>query len=206
MGDVFVATSINSKIFFEEDSNIFDKLTTKKLLDIRADIRNKYKTIIVGGNTIKRDNPTLLNIDKTNIRIIIDKYADLNIDSKIFTIMPNRTYLIILKKDKKYEKQLLNLGVNIVYLETKNEKEIIEKINKISVGKVLIEGGAKTICMFLRNDYVEHVKIVQFPIVLPSEALSFEQINNCIIHCKLKESYTIDNQYIYQCYKVKHIK
>lgn len=69
---------------------------------------------------------------------------------------------------------LLNLGVNIVYLETKNEKEIIEKINKISVGKVLIEGGAKTICMFLRNDYVEHVKIVQFPIVLPSEALSFE--------------------------------
>lgn len=202
MGDILIATSINSKIFFEEQPNIFDKITSKKLLDVRANIRNEYSTIIVGGNTIKNDNPTLLNTDKSNIRVIIDKYADLNINSKIFTINPQMTYLILLKRNRDYEEKLLNLGVNLVYLDNNSEEEIINTIKSISKGKVLIEGGARTIGMFLSNNCVRNIKIVQFPVLLPSNSLSFDQYNNTIFNCKLSESYVIEKKYIYQCYEV----
>lgn len=202
MADIFIATSINSKIFFEENPSVFDDLTTRKLLDIRADIRNEYNTIIVGGNTIKKDNPTLLNIDKTNIRVIIDKYADLNLNSKIFTTMPNKTYLILLKKNKDYEEYLLRLGVNIIHLNNNDELEIIKEIKKISIGKILIEGGAKTIRMFLRNNFIDYIRMVQFPIILPLKSLGFDNNIDFIVNCKLYKNCIIDNNYIYQCYKV----
>lgn len=202
MGDIFIATSINSKIFYEGDPIIFNKLTTKKLLDIRAQIRNEYNTIIVGGNTIKRDNPSLLNLNKTNIRIIIDKYADLNINSNIFQKDPKKTYLIMLKKNDKYKDKLLNLGVNVIYLKNKKEEEIIKKIKELSVGKVLIEGGAKTIKLFLKNNFVENIRIIQFPIMLPEGSLVFEQYCNFVTKYILKDCYVIDEKYIYQCYKI----
>ena len=123
MVDLFIATSINSKIFLDNNPLIFGKLSSKKLLEVRNNIRNEYETIIVGGNTIKKDNPTLLNTNKSNIRIIVDKYADLDINSKIFTTMPERTNIILLKKNDKYKEKLLSIGVNVIYLESIEEKK-----------------------------------------------------------------------------------
>lgn len=202
MVDLFIATSINSKIFLDNNPLIFGKLSSKKLLEVRNNIRNEYETIIVGGNTIKKDNPTLLNTNKSNIRIIVDKYADLDINSKIFTTMPERTNIILLKKNDKYKEKLLSIGVNVIYLESIEEKEIIKTIKKIAIGKILVEGGSKTICMFLKNNFINNIRIIQFPIIFPQDALSFEKFNNLIINCKLKESFIIDNKYIYECYKI----
>ena len=106
MGDVFVALSINSKIFHFDNPNIFKLLTSKELVDIRNSIRGEYGTIIVGANTIKNDNPTLLNLNKNNIRIVIDKYGDLNLKSKIFCESPELTNVILLTENMDYEKKL----------------------------------------------------------------------------------------------------
>lgn len=205
MGDVFIATSLNSKIFYEKKQYIFGNLTTKKISNIRDRIRNEYETIIVGGNTIKKDNPNLLNTNQSNIRIVIDKYADLDINSNIFQNDPSKTYIILLRKNEKYRNKLLDLGVNAIYLKNATDKNIIRQIEKISIGKVLIEGGADTINFFLKNRYIENIKIVQFPIILPKNALGFGQYQEFAINCILKESFIIDKNYIYQCYKIENI-
>ena len=202
MGDIFVASSINSKIFFEENPKIFDEMTTKKLLNIRAAIRNKYETIIVGGNTIKKDNPTLLNMNMSNIRIVIDKYADLDFKSNIFQKMPEKTYLILLKTNEEYEKKLLIKGVNVIKLEKASDYEIIKKVEEIALGKVLIEGGAKTIGMFLQNKFIENIIIVQFPIFLPNNCLGIDYNLSKMIRCSLKTVKIIDETFIFQCYRV----
>ena len=74
--DIFTAVSLNNKIMTNDNKYDFKVFSTSEILKFRDEIRNKYKAIMVGANTIKQDNPTLLNKDKSNKRIIIDKYQD----------------------------------------------------------------------------------------------------------------------------------
>lgn len=59
--DIFTAVSLNNKIISKNNEIDFKSISTKKLLEFREKIRNNYNTIIVGANTVKQDNPKLLN-------------------------------------------------------------------------------------------------------------------------------------------------
>ena len=168
----------------------------------RDDIRNGYGTLIVGANTITNDNPTLLNSNKSNIRIIIDKYGDLNKDSKIFSIEPQKTFLILLIDNVEYEESLKKLGVNIVKLKKCSFEEIINNIKKIAIGNILVEGGAKTIGEFLNYKFIDNIIIIQFPIILPSDSVSLCDCVKEFKLLKLKTSYVFDSNYVYSHYQV----
>ena len=161
--DVFTAVSLNNKIMTNDKKYDFKELSTPEILKFRDEIRNKYKAIIVGANTIKQDNSTLLNKDKSNKRIIIDKYQDLSMDSKIFNVEPSKTYIIVSEEKKEYKKQIEEEGANYII---KSENEICSEINKIGEGKVLLEGGAKIIKKFLELGEIEKISIIQFKIKL----------------------------------------
>ena len=59
--DIFTATSLNNKIMINDEKYRFKELSTSEILKFRDKIRNKYKAIIVGADTIKKDNSILLN-------------------------------------------------------------------------------------------------------------------------------------------------
>ena len=198
--DIFTAVSLNNKIMTNDNKYDFKVFSTSEILKFRDEIRNKYKAIMVGANTIKQDNPTLLNKDKSNKRIIIDKYQDLSMDLKIFKIEPSKTYIIVSEEKKEYKKQIEEKGAN--YIICKCENEICDEINKISEGKVLIEGGAKIIKKFLKLGAVEKISIIQFPVLYSNDALGmFDYIENNY-KLNLYESKIIDNQFVYSEYKL----
>lgn len=198
--DIFTAVSLNNKIISDNKNFDFQKLSTQKLLEFRDNIRNKYKAIVVGANTIKQDNPTLLNKSKINKRIIIDKYQDLSMDLKIFNIEPQKTYIIVLQKNDEYKKQIEKRGAN--YIVCKNEKEILDSISLIGGESILLEGGAKTIEMFIKLGMINKISIIQFPVLYSNKTLGmFEYIENNY-NLTLRKSDVIDKQFIYLEYKI----
>lgn len=201
--DVFTAVSLNNKIMTNDKKYDFKELSTPEILKFRDEIRNKYKAIIVGANTIKQDNSTLLNKDKSNKRIIIDKYQDLSMDSKIFNVEPSKTYIIVSEEKKEYKKQIEEKGANYII---KSENEICSEINKIGEGKVLLEGGAKIIKKFLELGEIEKISIIQFPILYSNDALGmFDCIENNY-RLNLHKSKIIDNQFVYSEYRLNFKK
>lgn len=198
--DIFTAVSLNNKIMTTDRKYDFKEFSTSEILKFRDEIRNKYKTIIVGANTIKQDNPTLLNKDNSNIRIIIDKYQDLSMDSRIFNIEPSKTYIIVFEENKEYRKQIEEKGAN--YTICKCENDICNEINKIKEGKVLLEGGAKIIKKFLELGMIEKISIIQFPVLYSNDTLGmFDYIENNY-KLNLYKSKIIDKQFIYSEYKL----
>jgi len=203
MFDVFVGISVNEKIFSKKYPKIFNELSSYELLNFRDEIRKQYDTIIVGGNTIKTDNPNLLNKNNSNIRIIVDKYGDLNLNSKIFVNIPEKTYLILLCNNTNYIEELKRMKIKVIPLIDANESKILETIKKISIGNVLVEGGGKTISFFLRNNCINNIKMIRFPLVLPSDSIDlFDKIEKNIF-LKLKTSFTIENNFVYEEYELK---
>ncbi len=202
MFDIFVGMSINFKIYDNNFPEIFNKLSDENILKLRSDIRDEYETIIVGANTIKIDNPNLLNSKKNNIRLIIDKYADLSLDSNIFKNIPNQTYILLLKNKKEYIQNLKEMGVNVILFEETDDLKILKKIKEISKGKVLIEGGSKIIEMFLKYNMIHQIKIVRFSILLPSNTLSL--LNDFQLYKKLNivDYRVINDKFIYEVFEI----
>lgn len=201
--DIFTAVSLNNKIMTNDKKYDFKEFSTSEILRLRDEIRNKYKAIIVGANTIKQDNPTLLNKNRSNKRIIIDKYQDLSMDSKIFNVEPSKTYIIVSKEKKEYKKQIEEKGAN--YIIYKSENEICDEINKIGEGKVLLEGGAKIIKKFFELGEIEKISIIQFPILYSNDALGMFDYIEKNYRLNLYESEIIDNQFVYSEYKLNII-
>lgn len=170
---VFTAVSLNYKIGNQKNgSYIFNKYTSKKLIKLRNVLRNKANAILVGANTIKADNPKLLNDKENNIRIIFDSKGNLPLDSKIFNIKPNQTFVLLNSNNQIYSKSLKDKGVNVIEIMHYSTEELKTLINKISKNNLLIEGGNKTIQTFVDMNFVDEILLVQFPIILDKEFIS----------------------------------
>lgn len=199
--DIFTAVSLNNKIVSDNSNFDFKNISTTEILNFRNEVRNQYRAIIVGANTVKQDNPTLLNTNNDNIRIIIDNKQDLDMDLKIFNIEPQRTYIITQNVNESYKKMIEAKGSNYIIATTNNE--MIEKIEKISSGKILVEGGAKIISRFMKLSVIDTVSVIQFPVIYNKSSLGmFDYVENNY-KLELEKSKIIDSQFVYLRYNIK---
>ncbi len=198
MIDTFCAASLNNMIYYPLEKDIFMEYSSNELIKFRNEVRNYYDNIIVGANTIKRDNPTLLNEKKKNKRFVIDKYADLDIDSKIFTIKPENTYVFLLKEDKTYINKLRRRKVHVICC---NNKNLLDKLREYLKGNTMVEGGSKIINYLLKNNFIDTIGLIVFPFLLPKTSKELF-INTDNYYLKLLEQMEIDKQYLYIKYQV----
>lgn len=200
MIEAFFAVSRNNKLADKDiGSSIFANYTNKNLNDYRILKRDCADAILVGANTIIIDNPTLLNTKRTNIRIIIDKYNNIPLTSKIFQIYPEKTYILTFKENNEYLNKLRQLGVNILKIENKNDYDIIRIIKSLSINNLLIEGGAHILNFFTKLKLVDKYTIVKFPFDLPEDCIGF---NTDILKGLKKYFYFFDNIYEIYTYTV----
>lgn len=170
---VFSAVSLNWKIGNNlKGSSVFNKYTSNKLIEFRKKVRNNTKAILVGANTINIDNPRLLNDKENNIRIIIDNKGNLPLESKIFTIKPNQTYVLLNCSNFSYAKTLKKKGVNVIEIINYSTEQLKTLINHLSNNNLLIEGGYKTIKYFIDNNFIDELTFIQFPIILSEDFIS----------------------------------
>ena len=141
-------------------------------------LRSISDAIIVGSNTIKKDDPLLTTrkIKGTNAkRIIIDGSLSLNNKYKIFN--DGNENIIFTKSNK-------NIRLNnstIIRLKEKNfTKNLITQIKKLKYKNILVEGGSKTISELINNKYIDILQFMIAPILIGSgiNSLNLKEISN----------------------------
>ncbi len=141
-------------------------------------LRSISDAIIVGSNTIKKDNPLLTTrkIKGTNPkRIIIDGSLSLNNNYKIFN--DGNENIIFTKSSRKIR---LN-NSTIIRLNEKNfTKNLIKQLNKLKYKNILVEGGSKTISELINNQYIDILQFMIAPILIGSgiNSLNLKEISN----------------------------
>ena len=141
-------------------------------------LRSISDAIIVGSNTIKKDNPLLTTrkIEGSNPkRIIIDGGLSLKNNYKIFN--DGHENIIFTKSHKK-----VNLNnTTIIRLKEKNfTKNLIVQLKKLKYKKILVEGGSKTISELINNKYIDILQFMIAPILIGSgiNSLNLKEISN----------------------------
>ena len=160
-------------------------------------LRSISDAIIVGSNTIKKDDPLLTTrkIKGTNPkRIIIDGSLSLNNKYKIFN--DGNENIIFTKSNK-------NIRLNnstIIRLKEKNfTKNLITQIKKLKYKNILVEGGSKTISELINNKYIDILQFMIAPILIGSgiNSLNLKEISNLNRAIRPKNNFNeLDNEII----------
>ena len=141
-------------------------------------LRSISDAIIVGSNTIKKDNPLLTTRKikgRNPKRIIIDGSLSLNNKYKIFN--DGNENIIFTKSNKKI---ILN-NSTIIRLKEKNfTRKLIAQLKKLKYKNILVEGGSKTISELINNKYIDILQFMIAPILIGSgiNSLNLKEISN----------------------------
>ena len=139
------------------------RFSTKESLDLAHEIRRDSMAIIVGVNTVIRDNPRLTvrggekyTTDITPKRVVIDPNNRIPMDCHLMTVPGADTYLI---NTKKYDSSNDRDHVNRIVLPSENGEIDVEKIldclGDLEVQTLLVEGGLETWKRFLEQKLVD---------------------------------------------------
>ena len=142
-------------------------------------LRTKFSAIMVGINTVLKDNPSLdsrldeekFGIEKRNpFRVVVDPNLESPIDSKFLHFNDNKAIIVTsndnrnLEKVKEYE----NLGTRLIYLEGKIFKmeDILKELGKLNIDSVLLEGGSGLISTAFKENVIDAGEIFIAPKII----------------------------------------
>ncbi len=190
-----IGQSIDGRIALNNGNSHF--INNPKSIIYLHCLRSISDAIIVGSNTIKKDDPLLTTrkIKGTNPkRIIIDGSLSLNNKYKIFN--DSNENIIFTKSNK-------NIRLNnstIIRLKEKNfTKNLIKQIKKLKYKNILVEGGSKTISELINNKYIDILQFMIAPILIGSgiNSLNLKEISNLNKAIRPKHNFNeLDNEII----------
>ena len=183
-----------------------DKIRVHKL-------RSKTDAILVGSNTVKRDDP-LLTVryahGKNPLRIILDSKANISLKSQIIKTCNKFPTLIAVSKNasrsnisklKKYPLEIIETGNKIV-----NIKNLLKILSKRKIKTLLVEGGGTVNWEFVKQGFVDELIITITPYLIGGKnAITLVDGEGfSLIHkackLKLKKTYRIGNEIILHYY------
>ena len=159
------------------------KLSSKKDKIRLHKLRSKVDAILVGKNTIHRDDP-LLTVryvkGKNPTRIILDSQGTISVNSKILqtcnkvpTIIAvsKRISKVNLQKLKRFPVEIIMTGENSV-----NIKSLMNNLSKRKINTVLVEGGGTINWQFIQNNLFDEILITITPFIIGGiDAITFVQ-------------------------------
>jgi len=156
------------------------KLSSKKDKIRIHKLRSKVDAILVGKNTVQRDDP-LLTVryvkGKNPIRIILDSRGTINVDSKILQTSDKIPTIIAVSKKisksnlKKFPVEIIMTGENSV-----NIKSLMNHLSKRKIKNILVEGGGTVNWQFINNDLFDEILIAISPFIIGGiDAITFVQ-------------------------------
>ena len=159
------------------------KLSSKKDKIRLHRLRSKVDAILVGKNTIHRDDP-LLTVryvkGKNPTRIILDSQGTISVNSKILqtcnkvpTIIAvsKRISKVNLQKLKRFPVEIIMTGENSV-----NIKSLMNNLSKRKINTVLVEGGGTINWQFIQNNLFDEILITVTPFIIGGiDAITFVQ-------------------------------
>ncbi|GAB6078576.1 bifunctional diaminohydroxyphosphoribosylaminopyrimidine deaminase/5-amino-6-(5-phosphoribosylamino)uracil reductase RibD [Hydrogenobaculum acidophilum] len=132
-------------------------ISSQKAREISHVYRKHSSAILVGINTILKDNPELtVRLEGNTYQpysIVIDPNLDIPYDANIFKKGYEKIILITsISINNEKKNYLESLGVMLLRLENFDIKSILKALYEIDIMHVFVEGGAYTISRFLEEN------------------------------------------------------
>jgi len=161
------AISIDGKISSRTGDS---KLSSKKDLIRLHRLRSGVNAIIVGRNTVQRDDP-LLTVryvkGKNPTRIILDSNGTISKNSRILQTCDKVPTIIAISKSisKKNLDKLEKFPIEIIFSGKKsvNLNLLLKKLLKKGIKKILVEGGGTVNWEFIKKEIFDEVIITVSP-------------------------------------------
>ena len=174
------AISVDGKIATRTGDS---KLSSNQDLHRLHKLRTKVDAIIIGKNTLMRDDPLLTvryTKGKNPIRIILDSKGEISTKSKILqTSSKIPTIIAVSKKITKLNLQKLNnFPVKVIVTGEKsvNIKSLLKKLSEEKIKTILVEGGGTVNWEFIKQNIFDELIITISPFVIGgNDSISFVQ-------------------------------
>ena len=164
------AVSVDGKIATKTgDSKLSSKIDKIRVHKLRSNV----DAILIGRNTLQRDNP-LLTVrhakGKNPIRIVLDSKGTIPSTSKILkTCNKIPTIIAVSKKiNQKNFSRLKKFSVEIILVGEKkvNLKKLLSHLARKKIKTLLVEGGGTINWEFIKQDFFDEIIITIVPVLI----------------------------------------
>ena len=138
-------------------------------------LRDEVMAILVGVNTIIKDNPKLtcrLEYGKNPIRIVVDSTLKIPLSTNIITSAKDTRTIIVttLYAQMSKVKELESKGVEVIVANDKDKrvdlKDMMQKLGALKIDSILLEGGASLNYSAIEEGVVDKVQIYIAPKII----------------------------------------
>jgi diaminohydroxyphosphoribosylaminopyrimidine deaminase/5-amino-6-(5-phosphoribosylamino)uracil reductase len=205
-----IAQTVDAKISSgRNDKNKISSLGSRRHVHR---LRSEYDAILIGSNTLKKDNPdlTIRHVKgKQPLRVILNPEFDIEINSKVLTDeFADKTILIINKEQYKKKINKINLliqsGIRIYpFGINKNGffqlRSFLKFLGRLNISSILVEGGSKIFSSFIKEDLVDKIFIYISPRIFGKGIPSFDPAildKNKVIYIRKNSIIRIGNDFL----------
>ncbi|MDT8717183.1 bifunctional diaminohydroxyphosphoribosylaminopyrimidine deaminase/5-amino-6-(5-phosphoribosylamino)uracil reductase RibD [Clostridium sp. 19966] len=140
-------------------------------------LRQRVAAIMVGENTVRKDNPMLTTRLKgvkisNPVRIILSRHGDINMDANVLKIDESMKTIIVVSSNISIEKEnaFLNKGAEIIKLDEVNGridfKVMLKELGKRKIDSLYIEGGSGVLGSAFESKIVNKVYVAVAPKII----------------------------------------
>lgn len=147
-------------------------------------LRAACDAILVGAETVRRDNPSLVVRDpelrrwrvghgmKADIaKIVITGSGRLDPSVRFFTEGAGAEKFVIASQEADEERlRRLSGKANIIVLPKITARAVIDRLSGLGISSLIVEGGAETIRMFLEADAIDRFRLAISPVLVNDPA------------------------------------
>jgi len=130
-------------------------------------LRAECDAILVGGNTVRRDNPSLTSHGRgpNPLRLILSASLNLPVNARVFNT--ESPAIVLTEKSPRAERFARRAGAHVLTFSNRRGgldlKEVFRRLTELGIGKVLIEGGGQTGFAALAAKLVDEVYLFLAP-------------------------------------------
>ncbi|KKN06959.1 hypothetical protein LCGC14_1071940, partial [marine sediment metagenome] len=155
-------------------------ITGEKSRKLAHSLRDKVDAILVGINTVIKDDPSLLppSSKKRFVRIILDSKLRIPLEARLLNDQEKAGTFIFTtwQANKKRLEELKQKGIKVVITEAKEEKvslkEVLKKLGELEIMSLLVEGGGEVIASFFEEKRVDKVFLFLAPRIIGGKKAS----------------------------------
>ena len=165
-----VAQSLDGKIATQKGMSQW--ITSSLSRRFAKKLRDKYDCVLIGANTLIKDNPGLDGLEKSSFKAVISPRLNIPLNSYLLKKNPHK--LIIFASDKsKLKRKKIPIEAKVFFLKEEKGWLPIEKILKIlyslEIMSVFVEGGSQTLGQFFIKKEIDKVFFFIAPKIIGGE-------------------------------------
>ncbi len=184
-----IAMTLDGKIATPEGQSKW--ITGEKARKTVHRLRSRVDAIMTAIGTVKADDPQLtarIKNGKNPRRVVIDPDLEINTNAKVLQIPPET--IIVTRINNPKSNYLEKTGTKIIYYKEKlNVNWLMEKLGKMEITSVLIEGGSSLNAHALEEGIIDKVMFFIAPKIIGGEK-SFPAVGG-EAYRKLEDAYRI---------------